>query len=242
MWQRQSIFSISSLESNSTAVNDTTTDSINTPSDAPTDRGLVDSQQEQQQHQQQRQQRPAVFRNSTIDNADQENSLRDRIRYLTSGGIMASPFHSPHDQQTNPNINRQQVYTPRRTRSRAPSLANSVDHRLSIIDEDNPSSGPHHQPEPLPPRPVRTSHRPLHRRFGLGEHPKYEGGGGPPGYSSEDVLSKRGEKLQQIRNNPFIARRGGFRRICLIFLILLVIILALSIGLGVGLSKNKKNR
>ena len=146
--------------------------------------------------------------------------------------FVASPnFH--------PNPNRQQVYTPRRSRSRATSLANSVDHRLSIIDEDNPS--PPQQPDPLPPRPTKTSHRPFHRRFGIGEPPKYEGESSPPGYTFWDVTGPRGEKFEDIRNNPYIARRGGWKRLCLIFWVLLVIIIALSVGLGVGLANNKKN-
>lgn len=240
MWQRQSIFSISSVDSANTA-NDTLASA--SASEAPTDAPLTTTTNPTTPNPR----RPGVFRNSTIDNADQDNSLRDRIRYLTSSShrnsasleSMASPFGSPHTQHT-PNLNRQQVYTPRRSRSRATSLANSVDHRLSIIDEDNPS-GPH-QPDPLPPRPVKASHRPLHRVFGIGEPPKYVGGASPPDYSIWDETSKRGEKLQKIRNNRFIAGRGGLGRICLIILIILTIVLALAIGLGVGLSKRKSKR
>ncbi|KAL9575927.1 MAG: hypothetical protein Q9212_007554, partial [Teloschistes hypoglaucus] len=49
----------------------------------------------------------------------------------------------------------------------------------------------------------------------------------------------KGETLADVRNNKHIARRGGWRRICLIALLLVATIVALAVGLAVGL--NRKN-
>lgn len=116
-------------------------------------------------------------------------------------------------------------------RSRAGSRASIVDPRLSIIDEDgNP---------PPPPPAQQPHHRPFSRRF-LGEPPRYRAGKEPPTYSIWDVTGPKGEKLDDIRNNAYVARRGGWKRICLIALLVIVCIIALAVGLGVGLRKKNK--
>lgn len=111
-------------------------------------------------------------------------------------------------------------------RSRQSSRASSFDTRLPIIDEDHPSP-----PLPLPPR---THNRPFSRRF-LGEPPRYSNGHEPPKYTFFDVKGPKGEKFEDLRNNAYIAQRGGWKRICIISLVLLVVIVALAVGLGVGL-------
>lgn len=106
--------------------------------------------------------------------------------------------------------------------------------RLSIIEEDASYT-------PLPPTsPPKTHNRPFHRRF-LGEPPRYSGSS-PPSYSLWDVTGPHGEKLGEVRNNAYIARRGGWRRICLIAGIVIACIVALAVGLGVGLHKKHNSR
>lgn len=118
-------------------------------------------------------------------------------------------------------------------RSRAGSRASSMEHRLSIIDED----GNNHPSQPPPPPAVQQPHhRPFSRRF-LGEPPRYKDGKEPPKYSMWDVTGPKGEKFEDLRNNAYVARRGGWKRICLIGLIVIVCIVALAVGLGVGLHK-----
>jgi len=113
-------------------------------------------------------------------------------------------------------------------RSRAGSRASSLDHRLSIINEDG---------NPPPPPPVQQPHhRPFSRRF-LGEPPRYRDGKEPPRYSMWDVTGPKGEKLEDLRNNAYVARRGGWKRICLIALVVIACIVALAVGLAVGLHK-----
>ena len=113
-------------------------------------------------------------------------------------------------------------------RSRPGSRASSLDHRLSIIAEDSNT--------PLPPLPSHQPHnRPFSRRF-LGEPPRYSGHA-PPKYSLWDVTGPKGEKFDDLRNNRFVAQRGGWKRICLIAILVIVCIIALAIGLGVGLKK-----
>ena len=111
-------------------------------------------------------------------------------------------------------------------RSRAGSRASSLDHRLSIIAEDsNPPSLPSTN---------QTHNRPFSRRF-LGDPPRYRDGREPPKYSVWDVTGPKGEKLGDIRNNVYIAQRGGWKRICLVALIVIACIVALAVGLAVGL-------
>ncbi|KAL8910973.1 MAG: hypothetical protein Q9171_003784 [Xanthocarpia ochracea] len=116
-------------------------------------------------------------------------------------------------------------------RSRASSV-NSPKVRLSIIEEDAASA---------PPMPARAHHRPFHRRWNLGDPPRRSFESPPPKYSVWDTTGPKGEKLAEMRNNKHIARRGGWRRICLILLILLTLIVGLAVGLTIGLRKKESN-
>ena len=113
--------------------------------------------------------------------------------------------------------------------SRNASRASSL--RLSIIEEDASYV-------PLPPTPTsppKTHNRPFHRRF-LGEPPRYSGRS-PPTYTLWDVTGPKGEKFEDLRNNAYVARRGGWRRIGVLAAIVLVLVVALAVGLAVGLRK-----
>ena len=114
-------------------------------------------------------------------------------------------------------------------RSRAGSRASSLDHRLSIIAEDG------NHPPPQPPIP-QTHNRPFSRRF-LGEPPRYRDGKEPPKYSLWDVTGPKGEKFDDLRNNAYVAGRGGWKRICLIVFIVIACTVGLIVGLVVGLRK-----
>ena len=190
--------------------------------------------------------RSSPYRESTTPNEEEERSLRNRIQILTSHTLSRTPslnmgslgfVGSPDFQPSHPH----RPPAPRRSRSRATSLAGSVEQRLSVIEEDQPSP-PHQQLEDLPERPLRAHHRPWHQRFGLGEPPTYRTGGSPPGYTFWDVKGPKGEKFEDLRNNAYIARRGGWRRLCIILWILVLAIVALSVGLGIGLNKKSKNK
>ncbi|KAL9125508.1 MAG: hypothetical protein Q9217_005295 [Psora testacea] len=119
-------------------------------------------------------------------------------------------------------------------RSRATSLAGSVEHRLSIIEEDNPS------PPLTSPPPPKAHNRPFSRRF-LGEPPGYSSGQCPPRYTFWDVTGPKGEKFEDLRNNAYIAKRGGWKRICIVGWFIVILAIALAVGLGVGLSQRHKN-
>ena len=120
-------------------------------------------------------------------------------------------------------------------RSRRTSLAGSVDHRLSIIDEDHPSP-----PHGSPPQP-KAQNRPFNRRF-IGEPPRYSSGHSPPRYTFWAVTGPKGEKLEDLRNNAYIAKRGGWKRMCVIAWLIIILVVGLAVGLGVGLSRRHKNR
>ncbi|KAI9682282.1 MAG: hypothetical protein M1817_000336 [Caeruleum heppii] len=93
-------------------------------------------------------------------------------------------------------------------------------------------------PSPSPPIPPKASHRPYARRF-LGSPPRFGHESPPPPYSPySSVTGPNGEKLSDVRNNKFIARRGGWKRLCLI-IGALILALALGVGLGVGLRKKR---
>lgn len=51
-----------------------------------------------------------------------------------------------------------------------------------------------------------------------------------------------GEKFKVLRDNPTVARRGGWKRILMILAILIAAIIALAVGLAVGLKKKGTNR
>ncbi|KAL9000180.1 MAG: hypothetical protein Q9169_001082 [Polycauliona sp. 2 TL-2023] len=116
-------------------------------------------------------------------------------------------------------------------RSRASSV-HSPSVRLSIIEEDAAAA---------PPMPPQAHHRPFHRRWNLGDPPRSSFESPPPKYSVWDTKGPKGEKLSEVRNNKHIARRGGWRRICLILLILLTIVVALAVGLSIGLRKKESD-
>ncbi|KAL8638206.1 MAG: hypothetical protein Q9226_009016 [Calogaya cf. arnoldii] len=114
-------------------------------------------------------------------------------------------------------------------RSRASSV-HSPNVRLSIIEEDA-----------APAMPPRAHHRPFHRRWNLGDPPRSSFESPPPKYSVWDTMGPKGEKLSDVRNNKHIARRGGWRRICLILFILHTLIVGLAVGLSIGLRKKESS-
>ncbi|KAL9600913.1 MAG: hypothetical protein Q9219_002848 [cf. Caloplaca sp. 3 TL-2023] len=115
-------------------------------------------------------------------------------------------------------------------RSRASSTHSPVA-RLSIIAEDGG----------MPPMPPKAHHRPFHKRWNLGDPPRFSFEASPPKYSVWDTTGPKGEKLSDVRNNKHIARRGGWKRICLIALLFITFTIALVVGLVVGLRKKHSN-
>ncbi|KAL8710783.1 MAG: hypothetical protein Q9225_007231 [Loekoesia sp. 1 TL-2023] len=99
--------------------------------------------------------------------------------------------------------------------------------RLSIIAEDGD----------VPPMPPKAHHRPFHRSWNLGDPPRISFETSPPKYSVWDATGPKGEKLADVRNNKHIARRGGWKRICLIALLMIAVIVGLVVGLVFGLRK-----
>lgn len=104
--------------------------------------------------------------------------------------------------------------------------------RLSVIVEDSA----------IPPIPPGTHNRPFSRRWNLGEPPRHSFEKPPPKYSVWDVTGPKGEKLVDVRNNKYIASRGGWKRICIILWVLTAIVLALCLGLIMGLRKKSSKR
>lgn len=105
----------------------------------------------------------------------------------------------------------------------------AADDRLSVIMENGDA--------PPPPVPVKASHRPHYRRWQLGSPPSFRFESPPPPYV--EVLGPHGEKLSDVRNNKHIARRGGWKRLCIIMFVLMIIVIALAVGLSVGLKKSR---
>ena len=154
-------------------------------------------------------------------------------------------------------------------RSRRSSNASSVNNpRLSIIREDTtPTPPPLAQGTtpggstggkgrnrgagvtalPAVPQLTKTQHRPWSRRF-LAAPPRYKDEK-PPTYSFVETAAltgkgrkgRGGEKLDELKDKPFFARRGGWRRMCIISLVVLVLVIALAVGLGVGLARKKNH-
>ena len=110
------------------------------------------------------------------------------------------------------------------------------DVRLSVIDEDGDAAPPSSR---IPHNKVLN--RPFSRRFHFGDPPRHSFDSSPPKYSVWDVTGPKGEKLQDVRNNKYIARRGGWTRLLVIGFVLFAVIIALVVGLAVGLRKNRKN-
>ena len=102
--------------------------------------------------------------------------------------------------------------------------------RLSIIDEDSDAL------RPTPSSPPTTSHRPFSRRW-HDKPPAAEYDRSPPTYSVWDVSGPRGERLMDMRNNKYIVRRGGWKRLCIVLVILAAVSIALGVGLGIGLRR-----
>ena len=103
--------------------------------------------------------------------------------------------------------------------------------RLEVIMEHG--DGP-----PLTPEAVKTSHRPFTRRYQHGNPPPFRQGSPPPPYSVYGgILGPNGEKLSDMRNNKYIAKRGGWKRLCAVALVLVIVIVGLAVGLAVGLKK-----
>ena len=113
------------------------------------------------------------------------------------------------------------------------SRANSaVDARLSVIAEDGV----------LPAVPEKSRNNRTFSRGWAFNPPRHSFEDSPPKYSFWDVTGPKGEKLTDVRNNKYIARRGGWRRICVIFLVIVAAIVALAVGLGLGLRKKHTSR
>lgn len=109
--------------------------------------------------------------------------------------------------------------------------ASARDARLSVIVEDGA----------LPQIAPKTHNRPFSRRWNLGEPPSHSFEKSPPNYSVWDVTGPKGEKLVDVRNNKYIAARGGWKRICVILSIMTAIVVALVLGLIIGLRNRKSN-
>ncbi|KAI9853109.1 MAG: hypothetical protein M1838_001610 [Thelocarpon superellum] len=92
--------------------------------------------------------------------------------------------------------------------------------------------------ESPPASPVKSHHRPSMRRLGLAGYASSLAEAPPPPYSPyTDVIGPNGEKLHEMRNNKYIAKRGGWKRLCVILAIALMIIVGLAVGLSLGLQK-----
>ena len=118
------------------------------------------------------------------------------------------------------------------TKASKRSRANSaVDVRLSVIAEDGV----------LPQAPGKSRNNRTFSRGWAFNPPRHSFEESPPNYSFWDVTGPKGEKLTDVRNNKYIARRGGWRRICLITLVVVAMLVALAVGLGVGLRKKHSN-
>ena len=114
-------------------------------------------------------------------------------------------------------------------RSRANSI---VDARLSVIAEDGV----------LPTVPEKSRNNRTFSRGWAFNPPRHSFEESPPNYSFWDVTGPKGERLTDVRNNKHITQRGGWRRICLIFLVVLAVIVALAVGLGIGLRRHQSSR
>lgn len=98
---------------------------------------------------------------------------------------------------------------------------------------------------PAPPLPARAVNRPLPSHFGFGL-PALKNSP-PPAYeykqSALHIPESEGpidEKLEALRNNRQVAKRGGWRRLALMALLLMLFIIGLAVGLGVGLTRKHK--
>ncbi|KAI9806476.1 MAG: hypothetical protein M1833_003663 [Piccolia ochrophora] len=120
----------------------------------------------------------------------------------------------------------QNMRSPRNSHMR--SQSNTIpEERLSVIMENGDA-----------PAPPKESHRPFARRLGFGESDP------PPPYTAyvpfgkyADVIGPNGEKFHDLRNNRYLTRRGGWRRLLIITIVAVAIIVGLTVGLVVGLRR-----
>lgn len=117
---------------------------------------------------------------------------------------------------------------------------------LPAISEDGTSFL---EPRLPPPIPARSSGRPSTRIWASGAPPKHSFDSSPPSYSQFDdveVLGSKGEKLAEVKrsvqNKPWVAKRGGWRRLALFALLIIACIIALGVGLGVGLGRKSSSK
>lgn len=111
----------------------------------------------------------------------------------------------------------------------------SGDTRLSVIAEDG-------DVQPAPPIPPKAAHRPLAKRFHLGDPPRHSYEKPPPPYSVwTNVTGPKGERLVDVRRKPHIVRRGGWRRLCVVAFVVIALLVGLIVGLVVGLRKKNSN-
>ena len=107
--------------------------------------------------------------------------------------------------------------------------------RLSVIAEDGDV--------PLVPEiPTKSYCAPFSRRWNLGDPPRHSFEKSPPKYSLRDVAGPKAERLLDFRNNKYIVRRGGWKRLLVLVLLGIAIIIALAVGLTIGLRKDSSNR
>jgi len=113
---------------------------------------------------------------------------------------------------------------------------------LPVITEDKTSFLDLRDAPPIPPR---ASNRPASNLM-LGTPPKNSYEGSPPDYSYFASVSSQGakeDKLSEVepgwKDNTFISKRGGWKRLGIIALLALLAIVGLGAGLGVGLTKHK---
>lgn len=121
------------------------------------------------------------------------------------------------------------------TQASQPNHSVPQDQRLSVIAEDG-------DVPPVQAGPRKAHHRPFSRRWNLGDPPRHSYEKSPPAYSVWNVTGPRGEKLTDVRNNKYIARRGGWKRLLILALILATILAALIVGLVVGLRKKDNSK
>ncbi|MCJ1301538.1 hypothetical protein MMC08_004339 [Hypocenomyce scalaris] len=107
------------------------------------------------------------------------------------------------------------------------------DHRLSVIVEDGDA-----HVRTVPPK---AYHRPFSRNWYLGDPPRHSYEKSPPAYRVWNKPGPRREKLADVRNNKFIARRGGWKRLLILALVIVAVLVALIVGLVLGLRKKKHN-
>ena len=112
----------------------------------------------------------------------------------------------------------------------------SADTRLSVIAEDG-------DPQPPPPIPPRSANRPLVRKFHhRSDPPRPSFEKSPPPYNVwTDVRGPNGERLIDLKNNRFVAKRGGWWRLGALALVVIAVVVGLTVGLIVGLRKRNSN-